>query len=457
LAASVLLAFACPAGAGAQERPPLPGSSVDFSAKADAAAQVAQATGAPADAPLRSEPSQAVASGRLRFCAGLQTGNYTFAAERIAEKARPLGLDLQVVPTPGAADNLRRLRAGECDIALSQSDIFELRRAEDPGGVRGVAPFARAYSEYVHVLCPVASGWTGTAQFGPGTRLITGAEGSGSSETWRAFRAAEPRLDEMRRVPDRIDLVAFNRVKNSRDTCLLWVSGLNSADMQRANAMSVNTPDRRRSLRLVAVDEPAARRWRGGDDRPLYRFEPISARFGSYDNLVDPARDPQTGASRPGTVEVPVVDAVIYAREEVLAALGERGPRLVQAVEDAGPAIWARVSPPVGQPPPPAVPGASALRAEAGTAAQQPMPATPVAATAPAPARGGAAAERAGGRVVARQGCNVRSDPKATAAVVRTIPRGTTLRVHGRDRDWMRIGEDEPWGWVHSSLLDDVS
>lgn len=262
LAAAVLLALACPAGTGAQERPPSAGA--NFEARAEmataASTQAAQATGAPArsepspgataqaagaptDPPPRSESPPGAASGRLRFCAGLKTGNYTFAAERIAEKARPLGLDLEVVPTPGAADNLRRLRAGECDLALSQSDIFELRRAADPGGVRGVAPFARAYSEYVHVLCPVASGWTSTAQFGPETRLITGAEGSGSSETWRAFRAAEPRLDEMRRIPDRIDLVAFNRVKNSRDTCLLWVSGLNSADMQRANAMSVNTPD----------------------------------------------------------------------------------------------------------------------------------------------------------------------------------------------------------------------
>ena len=62
-----------------------------------------------------------------------------------------------------------------------------------------------------------------------------------------------------------------------------------------------------------------------------------------------------------------------------------------------------------------------------------------------------------GERVVTRQDSNVRSRPNGTAAVVRTLPRGTALRVHGRDRDWMRIGEDEPWGWVHSSLLDDVS
>ena len=42
-------------------------------------------------------------------------------------------------------------------------------------------------------------------------------------------------------------------------------------------------------MRLVAVDEPGIRNWRGGDDRPLYRFEPISA--GGHDNLIDPVRD----------------------------------------------------------------------------------------------------------------------------------------------------------------------
>ena len=104
------------------------------------------------------------------------------------------------------------------------------------------------------------------------------------------------------RIPEPINLVAVNRVKDSRDTCMLWVSGLNSNDIRGANAMSANTPDRRRSMRLVAVDDRVLRNVRGSDGRPMYRFEPIRARFGSYDNLIDPARDPQTGAARPGTV-----------------------------------------------------------------------------------------------------------------------------------------------------------
>ncbi len=334
LLAAVLLALARPAARAEAESEAPPGTDT--------------ATGAPAKPFASSGPSPDARPRRLRFCAGSRTGNYTFAAERIAERARPGGVELEVVTTPGAADNLRRLRAGECDLGLSQSDVFDLRGGEDPDSVRGVVPFKRVYSEYVHLLCPTASGLTGTAQFGPNApRLIVGAEGSGTSETWRAFRAAVPRLDAVQRIQEPVDLVAVNRVKDSRDTCMLWVSGLNSSDIRGANAMSANTPDRRRSMRLVGVGERVLRNVRGSDGRPMYRFEPIRARFGSYDNLIDPARDPESGAARPGTVVVPVVDAIIFARAEVLGGLGDRGSGLVQVVEEAGPSIWARVSPPL--------------------------------------------------------------------------------------------------------------
>ncbi|MBD0271509.1 MAG: hypothetical protein ICV73_06225 [Acetobacteraceae bacterium] len=357
---AVLLAVAWPAGAAEEQG--TPGAEAETAAPPAARAPASPAArpvppreAPPAPAPRnaaagQTAPQPAAAGPRpLRFCAGILTGNYTFAAERIAERARSGALDMEVVATPGAADNLRRLSANECDVALSQSDLFDLRSVEVPEAVRGIVPFKRVYTEYVHVLCPIASGLTGTSQFGPNTRLITGTEGSGASETWRAFRAAVPRLNGVQRIPDPVNLVAVNRVKESRDTCMLWVSGLNSSDMQGANAMSANTPDRRRTMRLVGVNEPVLRGARGSDGRPMYRFEPIRARFGSYDNLIDPVRDPESRALRPGAVMVPVVDAVIFAREDVLAALPDKGSGLVRAVEEAGPGIWARVSPPPPQ------------------------------------------------------------------------------------------------------------
>ena len=310
-----------------------------------AAAQTDPEAGAPSAPTASSGPSPDARSRRLRFCAGTRTGNYTFAAER----ARAGAVDMDVVTTLGATENLRLLRAGECDFALSQSDVFDLHGGEDPDSVRGIVPFKRVYSEYVHLLCPIASGISSTSQFGPKTRLITGTDGSGTSETWRAFRAAVPRLDAVQRVADPVNLVAVNRVKDSRDTCMLWVSGLNSDDIQGANGMSVNTPDRKRAMRLISINERVLRNVLGGDGQPMYKFEPIRARFGSYDHLIDPGRDPQTQAARPGTVVVPVVDAIIFARSEVLDSLTDGGSSIVRVVEEAGPSIWARVSPPVAQ------------------------------------------------------------------------------------------------------------
>ena len=57
-------------------------------------------------------------------------------------------------------------------------------------------------------------------------------------------------------------------------------------------------------------------------------------------------------------------------------------------------------------------------------------------------------------RVVARQGANVREAPNGGANVVRTAPSGTVLRVFGRNGGWVQVGDSTPWGWIHSSLLD---
>ena len=65
-----------------------------------------------------------------------------------------------------------------------------------------------------------------------------------------------------------------------------------------------------------------------------------------------------------------------------------------------------------------------------------------------------AAARDATERVVTRQGANVREAPNGSANVVRTAPSGAVLTVFGRSGGWIQIGESTPWGWIHSSLLD---
>ena len=59
-----------------------------------------------------------------------------------------------------------------------------------------------------------------------------------------------------------------------------------------------------------------------------------------------------------------------------------------------------------------------------------------------------------GERIVVRQTANIRVTASNTAAVARTAPQGAKLRVFARNAGWIEVGEEEPWGWVFSGLVE---
>jgi hypothetical protein len=82
-----------------------------------------------------------------------------------------------------------------------------------------------------------------------------------------------------------------------------------------------------------------------------------------------------------------------------------------------------------------------------------------VLAPAPAPAAGTpaepVAAPASGGTVTMRQAGNIRNAPVSGSQLVRVAPRGAVLRVFAQaPGGWLQVGEGEPEGWVHSSLVD---
>jgi hypothetical protein len=82
----------------------------------------------------------------------------------------------------------------------------------------------------------------------------------------------------------------------------------------------------------------------------------------------------------------------------------------------------------------------------------------PAAAPLPAPAAPSAAAPPAGGRQVTTSQAhpvNIRNSPGGGGAVVRVVPRASTLRVFNEaPGGWLEVGEEQPFGWVHGSVLD---
>ncbi|MGG5817329.1 SH3 domain-containing protein [Falsiroseomonas sp. HW251] len=95
-------------------------------------------------------------------------------------------------------------------------------------------------------------------------------------------------------------------------------------------------------------------------------------------------------------------------------------------------------------PPPTALPSTNAPLIQPAPA---PQPGTPLAAGQPMP-RGAVMTSQ-------RTPANIRAEPNGGSAILRVAPRGSVLQVFSEaPGGWLMVGETEPWGWVHASLLD---
>jgi TRAP-type uncharacterized transport system substrate-binding protein len=286
--------------------------------------------------PAMAQPSKPA----MRICSGPTSGNYHFAASEIGNRLTS-AFQVTVIATRGSVANLRHLIANECDVAFVQSDVADLFKLENPTSISQLYTVKTLYSEYVQVICPVAADWSRITHVGKAKgKMIVGEDGSGTAETWRALRKADDSLyGAVERIPD-AGITALSQVKDSKDTCMLWVSGLNAPDMQAANVMSINTKDHKPSLTLISVDDRDMYYIKDSSGKPMYRFEKIYRKSasgnqpGMYENLMQSS-----------SVTVPVVDALLIARKDYYDSIKPQMGRVTIAIEDASPTIWKRVNP----------------------------------------------------------------------------------------------------------------
>jgi TRAP-type uncharacterized transport system substrate-binding protein len=294
----------------------------------------------------------AQSANALRICTGSETGNYHWAATQIRSRlSSDLFQQVVLVPTSGSLMNLRKLSQNECDMGFSQSDVVGQYIVENPASRDNLAVFKIIYEEYVHILCPVASGWTSLSDIADAKgrrRLIVGAEGSGTAETWRIMRSVnDTKYAGIERDNQPADIASANTVMDSKDTCMLWVSGLNSSDMIAANQLSVRTSNGKPALRLITIDDDAMLRIKGPDGSPLYikkTIQPHGAQNGRpalYDHLINNA-----GFFSGASIDVLTVPADLMIRTDYREAIGRaKAGRVIQAIVDAQPTIWNRVNP----------------------------------------------------------------------------------------------------------------
>jgi TRAP-type uncharacterized transport system substrate-binding protein len=236
-------------------------------------------------------------------------------------------------------------------MGFSQADVVGQYIVENPASRDNLAIFKVIYDEYVHILCPVASGWVSLSDFAVAKgrrRLIVGAEGSGTAETWRIMRSVNDRqYSGIERDNQPVDITSASAVMDSKDTCMLWVSGLNSSDMIAANELSVRTSNGKPSLQLITIDDDAILQIKGPDGSPLYKkkvIEPHPAQMGRpplYDHLINNA-----GWFSGASITVLTVPADLMIRTDYRDAIGrQKASRVLRAIVDAQPTIWNRVNP----------------------------------------------------------------------------------------------------------------
>lgn len=156
------------------------------------------------------------------------------------------------------------------------------------------------------------------------------------------------------------------------------------------------------------------------------------------------------GAAYAGTSLVPGVGPSLQIAAISGPGPSNAGPTTLPSVSPAPVAPVRVIEPSTVQPgPAPAQPTLVPARPPTAVAQanQQQAPASPVLELNPATSVDGE-------RVSIRSATNVRTAPNGSAPAVRTTARGTVLREFERGAGgWVKVGDAQPWGWVHSSLL----
>jgi hypothetical protein len=260
-----------------------------------------------------------------------------------------------------------------------------------------------------------------------------------------------------------------------------WISVVRRALLPRDPARAATHPglygDRLRSPRTPAVAGPdtesdmlhreAVTVAHRGDDRPREDRRPVPAArppappplghhggpvgglilgAGACSSLLNTGADPRTPPRRTGA-DVP--------------RSPQRPPPAPAAMPMPVPGPAASSKPPAAarRPPaaPPAIAGDARLRRPP---APRPPPRTPPLARPPPRRRPTPAAPPAAERsprVTVRLPANLRTGPDGQANIIRVVPRGETLRVHGRTANgWVQVGDAEPRGWLHTSRLGEI-
>lgn len=197
-------------------------------------------------------------AGTLKIAGG-EPGGFYFDFATLLSRLSPAPLTISPVQTGGSGDNLRHLREGTVDLALSLSDSAHLET--------GIVALGRVYENYLQLVVLDSSPYRGAADL-IGKPVSLGAAGSGAA--LQGERLALGVREEHYPLRNAIDALKAGEI-----AALLWSGGVPTPELAKAAKET--------ALRLLPLDSflPRLRQ----DYGKVY--ERVDVRMGVYDLRAD--------------------------------------------------------------------------------------------------------------------------------------------------------------------------
>lgn len=281
---------------------------------------------------------QVEATTPLRICGGVATGNFNSIANEISKRVGD-NFTVTIVPSNGSLDNRNKLMNNECDIAPSQSDVSRQHEIDVPESVNSLFIISDLYVSYAHVFCPAASGWFTIKDVAKGNgTLIVGPKDAGAAQTWNRLRKANPIYENIKISNIIGGMSSISMVKDSKDTCMLWLAGLNSTAMKVVNNLSANNAKHIPSIRIMDIDDIDMISLKQFKFERISRISGLSSKYGLYDNLI-------YNGWIFNSITIPTVDILMFARVDYLNSIGSKQDYLIDLIQNVHPDIWGQLVP----------------------------------------------------------------------------------------------------------------
>jgi len=187
---------------------------------------------------------------KLRFATGQKGGNYDKFSQLLQTEAAKVNIEVELLGTAGAMENLQKLLANNADAALVQSDVLALKQKKFPGQPM-ISEQAPIYRETVQLVAHRGSGIKSIKDVDPQKHVIfIGPENSGTAITWEGLCLQDESYGKIP-VKHADYNAALKEVETNPNALMMLVSGFRSDFLEQAEKFAKETG----KLRLVAVDD----------------------------------------------------------------------------------------------------------------------------------------------------------------------------------------------------------